>query len=58
MLLLLMDLMLRIEDDLMQKQLSTAVSQVEFVGMTSQSLKILAVYAYMEYLKEGRLRTI
>ena len=58
MLLLLMVLMLRIEDDLMQKQLSTAVSQVEFVGMTSQSLKILEVYAYMEYLKEGSLRTI
>lgn len=58
MLLLLMILLLRIEDDLMQKQISIGVSQVEFVGMTSQSMKVLEVYTYMEYLKEGSLRTI
>ena len=58
MLLLLMILLLRIEDDLMQRQISIGVSQVEFVGMTSQSLKVLEVYAYMQYLKDGSLRTI
>ena len=58
MLLLLMILLLRIEDDLMQRQISIGVSQVEFVGMTSQSLKVLEVYAYMQYLKDGSLRTM
>ena len=58
MLLLLMVLLLRIEDDLVQKQISVGISQVEFVGMTSQSLKVLEVYAYMEYLQKGSLRTI
>lgn len=58
MLLLLMILLLRIEDDLIQRQISIGVSQVEFVGMTSQSLKVLEVYAYMQYLKDGSLRTI
>ena len=58
MLLLLMVLLLRIEDDLVQKQISVGISQVEFVGMTSQSLKVLEVYAYMEYLQKGNLRTI
>lgn len=58
MLLLLMILMLRIEDDLMQKRISAGASQIEFVGMTNQSMKVLEVYAYMEYLKEGSLRTL
>ena len=55
---LLMVFLLRIEDDLMQKQISDGVSQIEFVGMTQQSLKVLEAWTYMEYLKEGSLRTI
>jgi hypothetical protein len=58
MLLLLMVLLLKIEDDLVQKQISLGISQVEFAGMTDQSLKALGVYAYMEYLEKGTLRTI
>ena len=58
MLLLLMVLLLKIEDDLVQKQISLGISQVEFAGMTDQSLKVLGVYAYMEYLQKGSLRTI
>lgn len=58
MLLLLMVLLLRIEDDLVQKQISNGISQIEFVGMSEQSLKLLEACTYMEYLKEGSLRTI
>lgn len=58
MLLLLMVLLLRIEDDLVQKQISNGISQIEFVGMSKQSLKLLEACTYMEYLKEGSLRTI
>ena len=43
--------------ELVQKQISLGISQVEFAGMTDQSLKALGVYAYMD-LENGTLRTI